>query len=345
MPDTVPWNGDLVLFAHGIVPAYQPVHRPDEHLVLPDGTSIPDLANALGYAFAVSSYSRTGFAVARAIPELIDLVSVFASVIGPAAHVWVVGPSAGALISTLLVEQRPDVFSGGIAACGYHGNFRSELNYLHDVRLIFDYFFPGILPGDPVAVPPNLLQEWDSVYKTAVKTALESDMDRATQIVRVLKIPVDVDPASTVKTIAFLLSDHASTARNLQVVLGGQAYDNTMRLYRGSDNDAALNAAVPRFAAMPAAVEQIATRYTTSGRLQAPLVSIHTTGDAVIPYWQESLYRAKVIATGSEAFHLNIPVPRLGHCTLSGFDILRAFIALVSMSRNPPPLAATRIPR
>ncbi len=85
------------------------------------------------------------------------------------------------------------------------------------------------------------------------------------------------------ETLAFLLSDHAVTARNLRVVLGGQAYDNQGRTYTGSDDDAALNAGVPRFTAMPEAVLEILTRYTTTGRLEAPLVSIHTTGDPVIP--------------------------------------------------------------
>ncbi len=93
------------------------------------------------------------------------------------------------MIAALLVERHPDVFTGGIAACGYHGNFRAHLNYLHDVRLLFDYFFPGILPGDPVTVPAVLLTDWDSTCQPAVKAAVRSDLERAIQILRVLQDP------------------------------------------------------------------------------------------------------------------------------------------------------------
>ena len=339
MPDARPWNGDLIVFAHGIVPAFQPVHIPEEHLLLPDGTSIPDLANALGYGFAVSSFSRTGFAVAQAIPELVDLVSVFATVIAPAAHVYVVGPSAGALIAALLVERRPDVFTGGVAACGYVGDLWAHLEYLHDVRVLFDYFFPGTLPGDAVDVPDGVIIDWHTTHEPAIEAALASDLQRTLEIYRVLRIPVQSEPAALVGVLAFLLADHATTARNMRNVLGGQSYDNRQRIYRGSTDDVALNAGVGRFAATPEAVLRLFAFYTTQGRLTAPVVTIHTRGDPAIPYWQEPLYRAKVVAAGSAPFHLNIPIARDGHCNVKAPEILAAFLAMVNMARNPPAAA------
>src|SRR5262245_53516580 len=55
MPAT--WNGDLVIYAHGYVGFNEPVAIPEDQLSLPDGTSVPELVNSLGFAFATTSYS------------------------------------------------------------------------------------------------------------------------------------------------------------------------------------------------------------------------------------------------------------------------------------------------
>ena len=41
MPGEVPWNGSLVVFAHGYVKPGGAPYIPEDQLVLPDGTSIP----------------------------------------------------------------------------------------------------------------------------------------------------------------------------------------------------------------------------------------------------------------------------------------------------------------
>jgi pimeloyl-ACP methyl ester carboxylesterase len=250
--------------------------------------------------------------------------------------VYIVGPSAGGLIATLLVERRPDVFVGGLAACGYSGNLWAHLTYLHDIRVLFDYFFPGTLPGDAVNVPQGVISGWETMHGPSVRAAIGSDLERAIEIFRVLRIPVQPDEDAVIGVLAFLLADHAATARNMRAVLNGQAYDNRQRTYVGSSDDLALNAGVARFRATADAVLRIFTRYTAHGRLKAPLVTIHTVGDQLIPYWQESLYRSKVIATGSRQFHLNLPIQRYGHCNFRAGEILAAFLAMVDMARNPP---------
>src|SRR5262245_1474677 len=63
MPEPGCYNGDLVIYAHGYVDAYQPVGIPEDQLTLPDGTSVPGLINSLGYGFATTSYSRNGLAI------------------------------------------------------------------------------------------------------------------------------------------------------------------------------------------------------------------------------------------------------------------------------------------
>src|SRR6266496_5954487 len=61
------WNGRLVIYAHGFVPPQVPLELPIDELTLPDGTPngtfVPNLFLAQGYAFATSSFRKNGAAV------------------------------------------------------------------------------------------------------------------------------------------------------------------------------------------------------------------------------------------------------------------------------------------
>ncbi|PYT11031.1 MAG: hypothetical protein DMF51_16655, partial [Acidobacteria bacterium] len=93
------WNGDLVVYAHGYVGFNEPVAIPEDQLVLPDGTSVPQLVNTLGFAFATTSYSTNGLAVVQGIDDVVDLVHVFTTTHGSARHVFLAGPSESGLIT------------------------------------------------------------------------------------------------------------------------------------------------------------------------------------------------------------------------------------------------------
>ena len=81
-----------------------------------------------------------------------------------------------------------------------------------------------------------------------------------------------------------------------------------------------LNLRVSRFAADAAAVQAL-RNYNTSGALQIPLVTLHTTADEAVPFRHELLYLAKVRPTGRGRF-VPLPVARYGHCNLTTQEIL-----------------------
>ena len=105
----------------------------------------------------------------------------------------------------------------------------------------------------------------------------------------------------------------------------GQPFDNSMRFYTGSGNDFALNRLVRRYRADPRALQEMEAGYQTSGRLAAPLVTLHTTGDPIVPYWHEPLYSWKALLGGSGLQHVNLPVLRYGHCR---FEAAEAIVSL-----------------
>jgi pimeloyl-ACP methyl ester carboxylesterase len=334
MPAT--WNGDLVIYAHGYVGFNEPVAIPEDQLNLPDGTSVPELINSLGFAFATTSYSTNGLAIVQGVDDVVDLASLFAAAHGRARRIFLVGPSEGGLVTALAVERHPEVFAGGLSACGPIGDFRGQINYDGDFRVVFDYFFPGVLPGSAVDVPAALIDDFFAVYEPAIRAAVAANPGAARQLLAVTRAPVDAaDPATVEETILGLAWYVVFGNNDARAKLGGQPFGNMFRMYRGSDDDAALNRGVARFFPDLTALGAMQSSYQTTGRLSRPLVTLHTTGDPIIPYWHQPLYTFKTLLTGSFGRHINIPIARYGHCRFNAPEVLVGFAILLFMSGSP----------
>ena len=113
-----------------------------------------------------------------------------------------------------------------------------------------------------------------------------------------------------------------------QLRLGGQPYDNSTREYTGSSDDLVLNAVVARFTADPGARQAI-DRFDVSGDLGIPVVTLHTTGDPIVPFLHESLYAAKVSSAGATGRLTQQSADRYGHCELEQTEVQTAFATLV----------------
>lgn len=326
MPAQGHWNGDLVIFAHGYVSPEVPVGIPEDQLSLPGGTSIPGIVNGLGFGFATTSYRKNGLAVLPGIEDVRDTVDAFVAEQGPPRHTYLVGASEGGLVTALAVERSPEVFSGGVATCGPVGDFRGQINYWGDFRVLFDLYFPGLLPPNAVNVPQDVRDQWLSSYVPRITLAFAARPAALDQLLRVSRAPFDpADPDTKVATALGLLWYNAFATMDGISTLRGQPFDNTARFYTGSGNDFLLNLLVKRYRANPVALQEIEANYQTSGRLAAPLVTLHTTGDPIVPYWQEPLYSLKTLRGGSGLLHANLPVFRYGHCR---FEPVEALVAL-----------------
>lgn len=329
MPAPGTWNSDLVVYAHGYVAFNEPIAIPEDQLS-GDDFSIPDMINELGYAFAATSYSVNGLAVKEGIDDVVDLVDVFSQIHGEPDHVYLVGPSAGGIITALTLEQHFDVFDGGVSACGPVGDFQKQINYWGDVRLVFDYFFPGVIPGDPFTIPQDVIDNWDTAYETAAEAALRANPSATRQLIRVTHVPTDPqNPDSGIEALLQLLWYNVFATNDGIAKLGGQPYGNRGRFYLGSTNDWRLNRRIPRFNADPAAVAEMTAHYQTSGDLTVPLVTLHTLRDPVIPYWHEPLYLQKIVAHGDFSLQTHIPSLNYGHCNFNQAEVLAAFAILV----------------
>jgi hypothetical protein len=144
-----PWNGQLVVYAHGYVPAGSPLALPNTPIELAAFQAI----TSQGFAVAMSSYAENGWAVKNGAQTTHQLRGLFASKVSNPTRTYLVGTSEGGLIAVDLTESFSGQYDGTLAICGVVGG--TPLTYQHngDGRVLFDYFFPGVLPGDLLHMP------------------------------------------------------------------------------------------------------------------------------------------------------------------------------------------------
>ena len=331
------WNGDLVLYAHGHVPATRPLALPDDQV---GGQSLAATVNGLGYAYATTSYRRNGLLGPEGAEDMAELEATVRRHYRPdPGRTVLVGVSEGGMVAALAAERYPDRFDGALAACGPIGDLRRQLDYFVDFRVVFDYLFPGVIPGTAVDVPADVAARWEQTYAPAVVLALVTRPALARELVRITAVPIERDDvvAIAVTAVGILWYNVIGTA-NARERLGGQPFDNSTRVYSGSSDDAALNAGVARFTADPAAVAAM-NEFETSGNPQVPVVTIHTTGDPIVPFEQQPLYAAKVAAAGATPRLTQTTVERHGHCNFEASELLGAFSSLVDRIPSPAAVA------
>jgi pimeloyl-ACP methyl ester carboxylesterase len=331
------WNRDLVVFAHGYVaPGGTPAIV--DYTLPPDDTPVSAIVTGLGYAYATTSYSYNGLVIEQGVEDIKELISQFPAITGlTPVHVYLVGASEGGLVTALAMEKDP-MLSGGLAACGPVGDFRKQIDYFGDFLVLFNYFFPDVLPSlsggvvpTPEHIPVELLSKWSAI-EDAVYVAISTRPSARKQLLKVSNAAADPSDPLSEETILGILWYNIFATNDAVEKLGGHPYDNSRRWYSGSNNDLLLNWRISRFHADNTALINMKEGYTTSGNLQGPLVTMHTTGDPIVPYWHETIYNLKTLFAGSLLKHLNIPIVRYGHCNFNQDELLTGFAIMRFMA-------------
>ena len=144
------WNGDAIYYAHGVRPPLDPITLNDQDNFF----EVRDALGALGYAFAYSSFSENGLAVKDGVQRTHQLRGLLNSKLETQPRrSYLAGYSLGALVAVELAERFPGQYDGVLAMCGMVGGTPRELQYVGDVRALWDAYFPGVLPGNPVFIP------------------------------------------------------------------------------------------------------------------------------------------------------------------------------------------------
>ncbi|MCK4776481.1 MAG: hypothetical protein KAT30_16910, partial [Candidatus Krumholzibacteria bacterium] len=320
------WNGDLVVYTHGYV-------FPSEEVQLPGIDGLRDAWLDMGYGVAYSSYSETGYAVKEAVANTRQLRGLFASRIGMPSNTFLVGHSMGGLISVMLAERNPNLYAGALPLCGIIGGSHMTVDYIYNVRVLFDYFYPGVLPGNAQYVPLELVR--DTVAALALGALLSNPIP-AFELAAVQQASIQyLNPGELFDAIITALVFHAgSWADVFDRTHGHTFFDNTDVMYTGSSDDGALNAGVNRFTATPDADAYMDRWYEPSGKLKIPVVTLHTNRDQVAQIFQEDRYADIVAAAGNSDMLTQHVIDRFGHCAFTLDEQLSAFAELVAWSAS-----------
>lgn len=325
------WNGDLIVFCHGYQP---PTEAPAFANLSFGGVYLPEVAQVLGFAFAAPSYRVSGLAVPTGVEDVRQTVERFARVTGrKPRRTLLVGASEGALITVLSLEKYPALFAGGLAMCGPIGDFTMQTDYVCDFRVLFDYYYPGLMPGTATGVPAEVRANWNDQYEPLLRAAVDADLPKALELLRVARAAFDpAEPETAADTVSGVMWYQAFGTDDVIARLRGSPFGNSFKRYRGSANDNLLNASVSRYRASPVTRRTVQT-CQTSGRVQVPLVLMHTTLDEIVPYRHLPLYAAKAQAAQS-ASHLRVlPIERYGHCNFALPEVLNALAILLAETR------------
>ena len=339
MPPEDLYNGCFIFWAPGFQDAGTDVGIPEDQLTI-DNVYFPNIVLGMGYGFATSSYQKTGLAVKEGMEDIRDLVEKLYDEYGVEC-VYIIGASEGGLITTLLTEQNPDLFDGGYALCGPIGDFIRQINYFGDARATFEYFFRRKIPGygifNNIYKVENeyiMSDDWDDYFDNTIKRFLRQYPKKAQQWAKVAQLPRDPDniddPWSNSAKDVLRFSVVWPNLEDAEKELKGFPYDNRWKWYSGSKNDFRLNLKVKRFRADSGAVDEMKDHYNTSGKLEIPLITMHTKRDQQVPYWHEIFYILKTIKKGSFLTdHFNIPIDRYGHCNFTLEEALGGFAMML----------------
>lgn len=331
------WNGDVIYYAHGIRPTSDPVD-------LPTGDGFPALRDALGqlgYAVAYSSFSENGWAVKDGAQRTHQLRGLVAAQVGQPRHSYLAGTSLGGLVAQKLADEFPGQYDGVLAMCAPLAGATAESKYVGDVRVLFDLFYPGVVPGDVLNVPPGL--DLNTQVLGPAQAAVIANPSGLGAIARIAQTPLAGNNGiELVTSLMYALTYNVlGTQDFLDRTHGHSPFDNSGTVYAAAAPGlldpsvlAYVNGSVGRFTTTPDAARYLDRNYDPRGDLGLPTLTLHTTRDPLVPFFHEQTFAANVAAQGSSARLAQRSIDRYGHCAFTTAEMVDAFQALAAWAER-----------
>ena len=343
------WNGDAVYYAHGFRDAESPVDLRDQDSFY----ATRDQLGAQGYAVAYSSYSENGFAVKDGAQRTHQLRGrLNAELPRNPTRSFLVGHSLGGAIALDLAERYPSQYDGALLVCGMVGGSLLQTQYLGHVRALFDFFYPGGLPGSVLGVPAGTVVTLPQVVAAVQANpvplfAIASTAQAPLPFVPIGSVTNPATPAfqTLVGSLFGALSFHARGINNiLDLTHGHSPFDNSTTVYAPGTlllppavtNPllAAANAGVTRYEMDTSARNYLDKHFTPTGNLQVPVLTMHNTWDPGVPAFHERALQQAVQTAGASEFLVQRSVPSYGHCNISSALVLQGFADLTAWTTS-----------
>jgi hypothetical protein len=183
-----------------------------------------------------------------------------------------------------------------------------------DLLATYDYLF-GKNNGDPV-IGPVLLTPED----------FESGLNQNKQLAELYAEHFRIKRVDLAEVLTFFhMAVKESNKR-----YGGLAVGNTYTIYDGFGYiDDSLNKNIKRYAANPEAQQYVSSYYTPTGKLNDPVMALHTTYDELLPPSNYDQYQQLLLNQNSGSLFHQSYVVRNGHCYFTNNEVGNAFDQLI----------------
>ena len=322
------WNGGLVMFAHGYAG-----EGPGSGTV--EVSPLAAHLAARGVAWAASGFRAVTYRPDWFLQDTLALRARFIREFGPVRWTVLHGKSMGGHITVAGLELHPETFQAGLTECGVVDGV-GEIDWLFAYTAAAEYFSGTNLLDTPRPAFSTLVNEtvlpalgmpgsytergrrFDSVVKHLAGGDVALRLDGLAR-----RYVANLNPRNPGTQAAEEFSRHADT-RHIRYAIDPDL---------GVDAEA-LNRAIRRVEPAPGARSRAANPVFAefTGRLQAPLITLHETADFRVPLALEQNYRRMVEAAGSGQRLVQRVVAGAGHCAIDSrvreqvFDDLLAWM-------------------
>jgi len=346
------WNGTLLIFAHGYRDkADHPGEIDNRNADVAPNAALEAPLLAQGFALAGSAYKDNGWAIEDAILDIKNLSVFFRDNVGTPQRTVLVAASLGTFVGFKSMEQFGGIFDGALCLCGAGAGATRIWDSGVPVMLAYDVIFGIPASWGTVGEVRN-----DIDFDTEVLAKLVPELSNIANFPKFEFIrlvtgvpgrgitpppPPAFFPGWALTDFFFMTEARAELQRRA----GGPFVQNVNQNYSLTGAEKAYLAGIglptPVVDAWLAAMnarrnieaDQSARNYVShntnfSGKLKHPVLTVHTIIDPLLPVWNEQAYGELIASASREEQLFQTYTTGVGHCNLTGPQILTAIGAI-----------------
>ena len=346
------WNGTLLIFAHGYRDkADHPGEIDNRNADVAPSAALEAPLLAQGYALAGTAYKDNGWAVGDAILDVKNLAVFFRANVAQPQRTIIVAASLGTFVGFKSMEQFGGIYDGALCLCGAGAG----------ATRLWDSGVPLYLGYDVVfGIPPS----WGTVGE--VRNDIDFDTEVLAKLVPELSNIANFPKFEFLRLVAknpgrgitpppppaffpgWALTDFffiTEARAELQRRAGGPIVQNLDQHYELTDAEKAYLAGIGlptpvvdawlaqmnarrNIEAKQSARNYVRNNTEFNGKIRNPILTMHTIIDPLLVVANESAYAELNASAGKEELLFQTFTTGVGHCNLTGPQVLTAIGAI-----------------